>query len=377
MIILRALLVILLWPAFASAQTAQIDGAEIATEIVAEGLGNPVFLTSPPGDPRLFVLDQAGRIFILSEGAVRDEPFLDISDLVSGGNEQGLLGLAFHPRYSENGRFFVNYTDVAGDTQIVEYRVSDNPDLALPDSAATLLSIEQPFANHNGGWIAFGPDGFLYIGMGDGGSGGDPRGNGQNLDALLGKMLRIDVDGAKPYAIPPANPFAQGGGAPEIFLYGLRNPWRNAFDGDNLYIADVGQNAFEEINVVTIADAGANLGWNTMEGLHCFEPRDGCDQTGLVLPVHEYPHPDGCSITGGYVYRGKAIPEIAGRYFFGDFCSGALFALRYAGGRADDVVDLSAGLGSLGSINSFGVDNDGEIYILLGDGSVQKILRAP
>ena len=377
MIILRALLVILLWPAFASAQTAQIDGAEIATEIVAEGLGNPVFLTSPPGDPRLFVLDQAGRILILSDGAVREEPFLDISDLVSGGNEQGLLGLAFHPRYSENGRFFVNYTDVAGDTQIVEYRVSDNPDLALPDSAATLLSIEQPFANHNGGWIAFGPDGFLYIGMGDGGSGGDPRGNGQSLDALLGKMLRIDVDGAKPYAIPPANPFAQGGGAPEIFLYGLRNPWRNAFDGENLYIADVGQNAFEEINVVTIADAGANLGWNRMEGLHCFEPRDGCDQTGLVLPVHEYPHPDGCSITGGYVYRGKAIPEIAGRYFFGDFCSGALFALRYAGGRADDVVDLSAGLGSLGSINSFGVDNDGEIYILLGDGSVQKILRAP
>lgn len=377
MMFLRILFLAALWPAAAFAQSAEIDGVTVTTELVAENLGNPVFLTSPPDDTRLFVVDQAGRILILSEGAVREEPFLDIGDLVSGGGEQGLLGLAFHPRYAENGRFFVDYTDVNGDTQIVEYRASSDPNLADSKSATTLLSIDQPYSNHNGGWIAFGPDGYLYIGMGDGGSGGDPQGNGQNLDSLLGKMLRIDVDGARPYAIPPANPFAKGGGAPEIFLTGLRNPWRNAFDGKDLYIADVGQNAYEEIDVVTIADAGANLGWNTMEGLHCFQPRSGCDETGLVLPIHEYEHPEGCSITGGYVYRGKAIPEIAGRYFFGDYCSGAVYALRYADGRAGDVVDLSAaGLGSLGSINSFGLDSAGELYILLGDGSVRKIVRA-
>lgn len=377
MMFLRAFLVIVLWPALASAQTASVDGAEITTTVIAEGLGNPVFLTAPKGDSRLFVVDKAGRILILSDGAALEEPFLDIGDLVSSGNEQGLLGLAFHPNYAENGRFFVNYTDVEGDTQIVEYRVSGDPNVAREDSAATLLSIAQPFSNHNGGWIAFGPDSYLYIGMGDGGGGGDTQGNGQNLDTLLGKMLRIDVDGGKPYAIPSTNPFANGGGAPEIFLYGLRNPWRDAFDGENLYIADVGQDMFEEIDVVTLADAGANLGWNTMEGSDCFSPPDGCDQTGLVLPVYEYPHPEGCSITGGYVYRGKAIPEIAGRYFFGDYCAGTLLSLRYADGRAGDLVSLSDQLGTLSQINSFGLDDEGELYILLGDGSVRKIVRAP
>ena len=376
MMFLRALSLALLWPSLAWALTATVDGVEITTAVVAENLGNPVFLTSPRGDKRLFVVDQAGRILILADGAAQETLFLDISELVSGGNEQGLLGLAFHPDYAENGRFFVNYIDTDGNTQIVEYRVSDDPNVALPDSATTILSIEQPFSNHNGGWIAFGPDGFLYVGMGDGGSGGDPNGNGQNLEALLGKMLRIDVDGAKPYAIPPTNPFANGGGAPEIFLYGLRNPWRNAFDGDNLYIADVGQNRFEEIHVVSIEDAGANLGWNLMEGLHCFQPRNGCDQTNLVLPVYEYPHPEGCSITGGYVYRGKAIPEIAGRYFFGDYCIGNLLSLRYADGKAGDVVNLSEQLGTFASINSFGIDDDGELYLLLADGTVQKVVRA-
>jgi glucose/arabinose dehydrogenase len=377
MTFLRVFLFALLWPGPAAALTATVDGVGITTKVVAEDVGNPVFLTAPKSDSRLFVVDKAGRILIFSDGAAQQEPFLDISDLVSTGNEQGLLGLAFHPNYAENGRFFVNYTDVEGDTQIVEYRVSDDPNVALEDSATTLLSVEQPFSNHNGGWIAFGPDSYLYIGMGDGGGGGDTQGNGQNVDALLGKMLRIDVDGEKPYAIPPTNPFAKGGGAPEVFLYGLRNPWRNAFDGDNLYIADVGQNSFEEINVVTIADAGANLGWNTMEGPSCFSPPDGCDQTGLVLPIYEYPHPEGCSITGGYVYRGKAIPEIAGRYFFGDYCIGTLLSFRYADGRADDIVNLSTQLGGLGTINSFGVDDDGELYLLFGEGTIEKVVRAP
>jgi glucose/arabinose dehydrogenase len=370
-------LLALLWPAAASAKSATVDGAAITTTVVAENMGEPVFLTTPENDPRLFVVDKAGRILILSDGSPNEQPFLDISDLVSTGNEQGLLGLAFHRDYAENGRFFVNYTDTSGDTQIVEYKVSGDPDIADSTPVATLLSIEQPFSNHNGGWIAFGPDGFLYIGMGDGGSGGDPQGNGQNLDSLLGKILRIDVDGAKPYAIPASNPFANGGGAPEIFLYGARNPWRNAFDGDNLYIADVGQNAFEEVHVVTTADAGANLGWNIMEGAHCFQPRRGCDQTGLILPVQEYEHDAGCSITGGYVYRGKAIPEIAGRYFYADYCIGTLMSFRYTDGRAADHVNLSEQLATFDPVNSFGVDADGELYLLLSGGTIVKIVREP
>jgi len=374
---LGALLVALLWPASALALSASVDGAAITTAIIAEDMGEPVFLTSPLDDRRMFVVDKAGRILILSGGTAKEQPFLDIRDLVSTGNEQGLLGLAFHPDYANNGRFFVNYTDTDGDTQIVEYKVSGDPDVADSTPVATLLSIDQPFANHNGGWIAFGPDNYLYIGMGDGGSGGDPEGNGQNLDALLGKILRLDVDSAKPYAIPPTNPFASGGGAPEIFLYGLRNPWRNAFDGDNLYIADVGQSQFEEIHVVTTADAGANLGWNIMEGAHCFKPRRGCDQTGLVLPIHEYEHDAGCSITGGYVYRGKAIPELAGRYFYADYCIGTLMSFRYADGRAVDHVSLSAQLGTFDPVNSFGVDADGELYLLLAGGTIAKIVRAP
>jgi glucose/arabinose dehydrogenase len=378
MIFLRVLLVAIFWPAFAAALSVEVDGVGITTKIVAEDVGEPVFLTAPRGDKRLFVVDRSGKILILSDGGVQERPFLDIGELVSTrGAEQGLLGLAFHPDYAENGRFFVNYTDVNGDTQIIAYQVSTDADVALATSATTLLTIEKRHANHNGGWIAFGPDNYLYIATGDGGGGGDPERNGQNVDALLGKILRIDVDGAKPYAIPPTNPFAKGGGAPEVFLYGVRNAWRNAFDGDNLYIADVGQNQFEEISVVTIADAGANLGWSIMEGMHCFRPRRDCDQTNLVLPVYEYPHSEGCSVTGGYVYRGKAIPEIAGRYFFGDYCIGTLLSFRYAGGAAGDAVNLGTQLSGSRVINSFGIDDDGEFYLLFGDGTIEKIVRAP
>jgi glucose/arabinose dehydrogenase len=329
----------------------------VALEPVSDQFEAPVFLTSPPGDPRLFVVEQPGRIRVVVDGAVVEQPFLDVGELVTYGGEQGLLGLAFHPDYATNGRFFVNYTDRNGDTQVAGYTVSDDPAVANPDSAAVLFSVEQPYPNHNGGWIGFGPDGLLYIGMGDGGAGGDPHGNGQNPEALLGKILRIDVDG----------------GGPEIFASGVRNPWRNAFDGDAFYIADVGQNAIEEISVIGAGDAGANLGWNTMEGDACFSAAS-CEQAGLVLPVAVFSHSAGwCSITGGYVYRGAAIPELAGHYVFADYCGGIINSFRYEGGAAEDAGAWGE-LGRVGSVTSFGVDSAGELYVVTGEGLVAKLV---
>lgn len=358
-----------------AAGSALAQTAAVGTKVVVEGLDQPVFVTAPPGDPRLFVVEQGGLIRILADGKVMEQPFLDLREQVRAGGERGLLGLAFHPDYASNGRFFVDFTDRNGDTQIAAYQVSEVPDVADPASAAVLLSIDQPAGNHNGGWLAFGPDGYLYIGMGDGGGGGDRFGNGQNPDTLLGAILRIDVDGGQPYAIPPENPFAGGGGAPEIFALGLRNPWRAAFDGNDLYIADVGQNAWEEVSVITTGDAGANLGWNVMEGLECYRA-ETCNQEGLVLPVHVYSHDLGCSITGGYVYRGSAIPDLAGTYFFGDYCSGGVYSFRYEGGAASEVTNWSDSWGSVGSITSFGVDSAGELYITLAEGMLLKIVPA-
>jgi glucose/arabinose dehydrogenase len=357
-----------------AALTAQIDGQRLHLETVASGLDRPLFVTAPVGDPRLFIVEKTGRIRILADQLVAETPFLDLSGLVSDGGEQGLLGLAFHPGYAEN-RFFVNYTDKEGDTRIVAYRVSSDAGRADPASARELLRIAQPYDNHNGGWLGFGPDGLLYVGVGDGGSGGDPQGNGQNKDSLLGKMLRIDVDGAEPYAIPPGNPFANGGGAPEIYLTGLRNPWRNSFDGDLLYIADVGQNAFEEINVVGLDAAGANLGWNTIEGTDCFPAGATCVQGGFHLPVHTYSHDDGCSITGGYVYRGEALPALQGRYFFADYCTGVLESFRYVDGAVTGLLK-SPELGELGSFMSFGTDAAGELYLMRDDGRLLRLVPA-
>jgi hypothetical protein len=235
------------------------------------------------------------------------------------------------------------------------------------------MTVDDPASNHNGGWMDFGPDGLLYIGLGDGGGGNDQFGNGQNRNTLLGKILRIDVDSGSPYGIPPSNPFAAGGGAPEIFVYGLRNPWRASFDGDNLYIGDVGQGTWEEVDVISTASGGANLGWSIMEGNHCFQSTT-CNQAGLTLPVYEYGHGEGCSITGGYVYRGTAIPEIQGQYFFGDFCSGFVRSFRYGAGGFADLKDW-ADLGNLGSITSFGVDSAGELYIVTIEGQVLKVVR--
>ena len=355
----RLTLLVTLAVAVLSALPALAQTPPFDLEVVGEGFDQPLYATAPAGDARLFVVEQSGTIRIVENGTVTDEPFLDVSALVSTGGERGLLGLAFDPDYAANGRFVVNLTDRQGNTQILAYTVSDDPGRADPDSAQTLLSVEQPFGNHNGGWVAFGPDGLLYIGMGDGGSGGDPQGNGQDPDALLGKILTMDID---------------AGGGPEIFATGVRNPWRNAFDGDDFYIADVGQREWEEINLISIDDRGANLGWNRMEGAACFEPAQGCDQSGLVLPIHVYSHEEGCSITGGYVYRGAAIPELDGVYFFADYCAGTISSLRYDGGAAKDVTSYADTLGSIGPITSFGLDAANELYLTTQDGRLMKFV---
>lgn len=353
----------------------------LSTVLVTRGLSDPLDLQSPAGDrARLFVVEQAGRIRIVRSGAVVSTPFLDIVGRVGSGGERGLLGLAFHPQYAQNGRFFVNYTDRNGDTHISEFRVSSNADVADPNSERQLLFVRQPFPNHNGGGLAFGNDGLLYMGLGDGGSGGDPQGNGQSLTTLLGKVLRIDVNQGSPYGIPADNPFASRTGAREVWSYGLRNPWRIAFDratGD-LYIGDVGQSAREEVNVgLASRRGGENWGWNVMEGTRCFRPASGCNTAGLELPVVEYDHGAGCSITGGVVYRGCRLPGYAGTYFYADYCSAIVRSFRMEGGRAIDQRDWTSTLGrGLDGPTSFGVDADGEVYIVDGDGEIYRIVPA-
>jgi glucose/arabinose dehydrogenase len=351
----------------------------LAVERVAAGLTLPLHLTAPPlpGDARLFVVEQSGRIRIVRNGTLVARPFLDIVARVGSGGERGLLSLAFHPRYAENGWFFVNYTDRNGDTRVERYRVSDDPDVADPASAALVLGVPQPYANHNGGHILFGPDGMLYVGMGDGGSGGDPHGNGQDLGTLLGKVLRLDVDRAEPYAVPPDNPFVNRRGARgEIWAYGLRNPWRLAFDRPSglLYIADVGQNRWEEVNVQPAALAGLNYGWSRMEGDHCFG-LPFCLKGGLVRPALEYGHDEGCSITGGLVYRGRRLPGLRGHYFYSDYCTGFLRSFSYADGAV--VGRYTWDVGPLGAVLSFGEDADGELYVLSASGTVYRLVTGP
>lgn len=355
------------------------DTSALALQKVADGLAFPLYLTAPAGDDRLFIVEKGGRIRIVENGTLLPTPFLDISSQVSGGSEQGLLGLAFHPDYASNGRFFVDYTDADGNTRIVQYHVGSNASTADPASARLLLTVEQPYSNHNGGQLAFGPDGYLYIGMGDGGSGGDPQGNGQDASDLLGSLLRLDVSADTGYAIPSDNPWADSSGARgEVWSIGLRNPWRFSFDrstGD-LYIADVGQNEIEEVDVSPRSDGGgrgANYGWNIMEGNSCFEA-GSCDRNGLVLPVTQYTHADGCSVTGGFVYRGDAIPSLQGTYFYADFCSGWVRSFRYAGGTAGDQRNWPS-LAPGGSVPSFGEDARGELYVMSADGGVYKVVE--
>ncbi|MCX7860161.1 MAG: PQQ-dependent sugar dehydrogenase [Chloroflexus sp.] len=351
-----------------------------ALERIASGFDRPTHLAhAGDGSGRLFVVEQAGRVWIIRDGQRLNAPFLDIRELVgSRGNEQGLLSIAFHPQFGANGRFFVNYTGTDGDTVVAEYRVSADPDRADPASARPLLRIEQPAANHNGGLLLFGPDGYLYIGTGDGGSAGDPLDAGQRLDTLLGKLLRIDVDSGQPYAIPPDNPFINRAGAlPEIWAYGLRNPWRFAFDpvSSMLFIADVGQNAWEEVNAVPANAAGLNYGWRLMEGEQCYRPSN-CDPRGLVLPVAVYGHDSatgGCSITGGEVYRGARQPALAGVYFYADFCTGNLWALWPDAGAWRHALVARLNI----QTTSFGVDEAGEIYLLDRAGGVYRLVASP
>lgn len=336
---------------------------ELALTEIAAGLDRPVLLTAPPDDDRLFVVEKTGRILIVEDGTRRPTPFLDLSQAVSSAGERGLLGLAFHPGYAGNGLFFVNYTDLDGDTRIVRYRVGGDPNVADAGSASLVMSIEQPFSNHNGGHLLFGPDGMLYVAVGDGGSAGDPQGNGQDLRTRLGSVLRIDVDAGEPFAVPPDNPFVGDPAAlPEIWLWGVRNPWRIAFDASNgdLYVADVGQNRREEVTVVAPGEAGANLGWNVTEGSLCFAD-PGCVPEEFTLPHVEYGHDQGCSITGGLVYRGL-IEEIRGLYFYSDYCGGWLRSFRFAGGEATELTEWD--VPRVGSVNSFGEDGGGELYVL-------------
>ena len=327
----------------------------------------PVFLThAGDGSNRLFVVEQAGRIYVFpNDGATRDvDLFLDISDRVSrSANEEGLLGLAFDPEYLDNGVFYVYYSAANPRRSVLSRFAGDDsePNRANQASEQVILEIAQPYGNHNGGALVFGPDGYLYVGLGDGGSGGDPQGHGQNLGTLLGSIIRIDPDApadGKLYGIPIDNPFSNRDGARgEIFAYGLRNPWRFSFDPVTklLWVGDVGQNAIEEIDIVA---SGLNYGWNIMKGSHCFSPRSGCAPSGLEMPVVEYDHSEGCSVTGGYVYRGKRLAMLYGAYVYGDFCTSRIWGLRFEHGEVTEHRRISdSGL----QISSFGVDEEGRI----------------
>jgi glucose/arabinose dehydrogenase len=369
-----------------------LHAAALTTERVASGLARPIFATAPAGDDRLFIIEQQGRIKILRSGTVLPTPFLDIRALIpniSGNDERGLLGLVFHPNYAANGHFYVNYIDLSGNTVIARYHVSADPDVADPSSAFTILTIPQPYQNHKGGTLLFGPnDGYLYIGMGDGGSSGDPENRAQDPSSLLGKILRIDVDAGSPYAIPAGNPYA-GPGLPldEIWDLGLRNPYRWSFDRatGNMYIADVGQSLWEEVDFEAAhGSGGVNYGWRIMEGNHCYNPPQNCNTTGITLPIYEYSHggtPPRCSITGGYVYRGNMIPSLRGTYFFADFCSNQIWSFRYDGAILTEFTDRTAELAPgaglvLSDVAGFGEDSGGEMYIVdRGTGTDGEIYR--
>ncbi len=368
-----AIVAVVLWLAAAQAQQ---------LERVAAGLRQPVAIThAGDGSGRLFIAEQGGLIRIIVGERLLDSPFLDLRDLTKAAGERGLLGLTFHPDYPRSGFFYVHYSDLAGNTVIARYQVSDDPNRAEPASAVTILRVDQPFPNHNGGQLAFGPDGYLYLGLGDGGAAGDPLGAGQDLSTLLGKLLRLDVDGATPYAIPADNPFRNTPGArAEIWAYGLRNPWRFSFDrvSGDLYIGDVGQNAFEEIDWQPAASSGGeNYGWNIMEGRSCFLAGNRCDATGLTLPVIVYPQGSGTgrSVTGGFVYRGEAAPDLNGSYLFADFASGRIWAATMPANPTAAPWKFSELLHPGFTISTFGEDEAGELYLADYGGGVIYRLR--
>jgi glucose/arabinose dehydrogenase len=352
------------------------DPATATWRLLTDKLNDPVGVTNTgDGSGRLFILEQDGLIRIFQNGALLATPFLDLRDRVLSGGERGLLGLAFHPQYAQNGYFYVNYTNLQGNTIIARFQVSSgDPNRADPSSEKRLIFVQQPYPNHNGGEVAFGPDGYLYLGLGDGGSQGDPNDHGQSLNTLLGKILRIDVDHGDPYAIPPDNPF-QGKGKAEIWAYGLRNPWRFSFDratGD-LYIGDVGQDLWEEIDYLPAGSpGGTNFGWNYMEGFHTYRNRTPPQNLQLTPPVAEYSHQFGCAVTGGYVYRGQELPDWQGVYLFGDYCSGNVWGLLRS---PDGSWQQEMLYQNVGRISSFGEDEAGEIYLTDLGGNLFQLVR--
>lgn len=360
---------------FLTGSAGSIGAQSVELLRVPGNVTNPVAITNAgDGSERLFVTEQRGRIVIISNNMAVPTPFLDIQSLVGCCGERGLLSVAFHPQFVSNGFFFVYYTDLSGGTVVARYtRSSSDPNRADPGSAVVILRVEQPFSNHNGGPLKFGPDGYLYIGLGDGGSGGDPGNRAQNLTTLLGKILRIDIDNGSPYAIPSDNPFlANTSARPEIWSYGLRNPWRFTFDrstGD-MFIGDVGQNVLEEINFEPAGQGGANYGWRRMEASRCFDPATNCNDGTLVLPILEYSHADGCSVTGGYRYRGSRYPSISGRYFYADYCSGKIWMATQGGdGVWTSRVVVESGM----QVTSFGEDEKGELYLVEVGGRIFRI----
>ncbi len=382
-IVLSVVLVVSIIAVSALAAEAQ---PTLTTRLVADGLSSPVYATSPPSDnSRLFIVERGGAIKVVRNDTLLSRPFLNISSEIVSGGEQGLLGLVFHPQYASNGYFFINYTNSNGDTHVERIVVSTDPDSADMSARDTLLVVDQPFSNHNAGMLAFGPtDGYLYIGLGDGGDANDPANRAQDPTTLLGKMLRIDINGALPYEIPSDNPYA---GKPdtldEIWAFGLRNPWRYAFDRQtaDLYIADVGQGTWEEVSFQPASSAGGeNYGWRLKEGPDCFIPSSGCDPTNsLVDPISYYSHggsPFRCSITGGFVYRGCAIPDLDGHYLFADYCAGRIWSYRYVSGSIMDSTEWTSQLNPTNArITSFGQDAAGELYIVnFSNAEVLKII---
>ena len=352
----------------------------VATDVVVDGLASPISVDRiPDGSGRLAVVEQDGRIRIVHNGELLPEPYLDITDRVDGGGERGLLGLAFPPGFgTEHPTVYVHYSDLAGDTTIAAFDAPAGSTTLDPSSGRILLTEQQPFPNHNGGWIGFDQTGMLLIALGDGGSGGDPGNRASRLDTILGKMLRIDVLGAgdRTYAIPPDNPFVDRADArPEILHYGLRNPFRDSIDPatGNLWIGDVGQGAWEEVDVAPAGARGLDFGWHRWEGSHCFDPPAGCDPAGVTMPVTEYAHGDGCAIIGGVVYHGQAIPALRGAYLFSDNCSGTLWAID-AGLDAPQAPIVLMETGR--SISSFGVDDTGEVYLTDLGGTLLRLTPA-
>ena len=377
---------------------------DLAVMKVADVPAKALYITQPKGETdRLFVLNQKGMIYIIRNGLTLKTPFINISDRVHGsltpGSEEGLLGLAFHPDYNNNGYFYLNYVNKNDSSIVSRFSVSKDPNIADKKTEKIILGIPQPYGNHNGGHLAFGPrDGMLYIGFGDGGKWGDPYNNAQDLNSLLGAILRINVDKGDPYSIPADNPFFnQGSKRAEIFCYGLRNPWRFSFDREtnDLTIGDVGQNLWEEINWLSWEKSlGANFGWRTMEGDHCYNPEDFCDTTGLIMPVFEYPNnasylkiligmdereATGCSVTGGYVYRGTENPRLWGTYIFGDYCTGRIWSFTLNNGKPSNFQNLRTELKKHSKdvplfISSFGEDSFGELYVVDYLGAIYKFV---